>query len=156
MQDAILLVLGGFTGFIIFHIPSMVWFKKDKKLDKEAFKVAFPMKMWIYYLYKLFPFAWLIIYPFIIFPVISTFFNNSSISIYFVGYLLLGGFGMLDGLAESATGIAPIRRGSGIRNSLRLSHLVVNDSVQRVGLFQLGLTIGVGLISWIIVSLLFK
>ncbi len=52
---------------------------------------------------------------------------------------------------ELATGIAPIRRESGIRGSLGLSYLVVNDSVHRAGLLRLGITGGVALFSWLII-----
>lgn len=154
MHEAILLILGGFMGLVVFHIPSSRWLEKDQQLSKEAFRAAFPEKISVYYLYKLLPLAWLGIYPAIIFPGVLRLFENSSLILYFVGYLLIGGFGILDGLVELATGVSPIRHEAGVRSSLRLRYLVVNDSVPAVGLLRVLLTIGVGLLSWIIIPLI--
>jgi len=146
MQNAILLLLGGFMGLVVFAGPLMLGLTKGAQLDKESFKDAFPKKMVVYYLYKLFPLVWLFLY-FAIIPIIARFAINVT---YFSGYLLLGGFGVLDGLLEVVAGVSPIRGGKG---SLRLRYLVVNDSVRRLGLIRLGLFWGIGLLSWAIIYL---
>ena len=154
MQDAIFLLLGGGMGLLVFKVPTMLWLDKDGQLDKQSFAATYPKKRHIYYLYKFSPLVWLVIYPLIVFPGITTLLKDGSLILYFVGYFLLGGFGILDGLTELATGVAPIRRESGIRGSLGLSCLVVNDSVRRTGLLRLGITGGIAFFSWLIIFVL--
>jgi hypothetical protein len=146
MQNAILLLLGGFMGLVVFTGPLLFGLTKGEQLDKESFKDAFPKKIVVYYLYTLFPLIWLFLY-FAIIPIVAQY----AVSVtYFSGYLFLGGFGVLDGLLEVVTGISPIRGG---RGSLRLRHLVVNDSVRRLGIIRLSLFWGIGLLSWVIIFL---
>lgn len=143
MQSAVLLVLGGFMGLVVFAVPSMLGLTKGKRLNKVSFKNAFPNKMVIYYLYKLFPLIWFFSY-FTFIPIVVRFDVNLP---YFSGYLLFGGLGVLDGSLEVVTGISPIRGG---RGSLRLRYLAVNEIARRLGLLRLSLFIGIGLVSWAI------
>ncbi len=146
MQNGILLLLGGFMGFVVFAGPSMFRTMNGVQLDKESFKDTFPKKMVVFYLYKLLPLLWLFLY-FAIIPIVARFAISFT---YFSGYLLLGGFGLLDGLLEVVTCVSPIRGG---RGSLRLRYLVVDDSVRQLGLLRLGLFGGIGLLSWVIIYL---
>ena len=148
MPDAILLVLGAFVGGIVFEVPQL-WVRGDTQLDKTSFKATYPKRIGIYYLYALFPLVWLGVYLTIIFPIGATRLGVGYT--YFTAYLALGGFGVLDGVVELATGIAPIRNG---RGSLRLTYLVVHDSVRQVGLIRLGLFCGVGVVSWLLMYIL--
>lgn len=144
MQNAILLLLGGFVGFVVYTGPVMLGSIKGEQLVKESFQDAFPQKMVVYHLYKFLPLIWLFLY-FVIIPIVAQY----AVSVtYFSGYLLLGGFGVLDGVLEVVSGVSPIRGG---RRSLRLRYLIVNESVRRLGLFRLGVFTGVGLLSWVII-----
>jgi len=151
MENVLFLIIGSFLGLAAYQLPAKLWLKKDDKLNKEAFKIAFPQKMKVYYLYVFLPFAWMVIYLILIFPGIFNIFKNSNVAFYFVCYLLFGGFGILDGILEILSGISPIRQGGRARRSLRLYYLVVNESVRRVGLLRIGVISGVGILSWLII-----
>jgi len=155
MQEVVLFFSGAFIGLLVYYLPTALWLNQDGRLSNDAFKSAYPKKKYVYYWYKLLPVIWLFIYSLLIFPGIARLFKNGNLILYFVGYLLLGGFSALDGLAELVTGIAPIRPGSCARGSLRLGYLVVNDSVRRAGLLRLGLVAGIGLLSWVIIVIVF-
>jgi hypothetical protein len=155
MQEVVLFFSGAFIGLLVYYLPTVLWLNQDGGLSDDAFKSAYPKKKYVYYLYKLLPVIWLFIYSLLIFPEIARLFQSGNLILYFVGYLLLGGFGALDGLAELVTGVAPIRPGSGARGSLGLGYLVVNNSVRRAGFLRLGLATGIGLLSWVIIVVVF-
>lgn len=155
MQEAALLFGGAFIGLLVYYLPTALWLNREGHLSNDVFKATYPKKKYVFYLYKFLPAIWMVVYALIVFPGVSLVFENSGLILYFTGYLLLGGFGMLDGLAEIITGVAPIRPGSGARGSLSLKSLVVNDSVRRAGALRLGLAVGVGLLSWAVISIIF-
>ena len=154
MQEVMILIIGSFVGYSLFVLPPSLWLKTDIQFDKEAFKSTFPKKMGVFYLYKFLPLTWFLLYALVIFPGVSKLFDNGNLILYFVGYFLLGGFGILESLVEITSGIAPIRRKSGFRGSLGFSNLVANETVRHVGLRCLLLIIGVGLLSWLAIYLL--
>jgi hypothetical protein len=154
MQDIILLGLGVIAGLALFHLPPMLWLDTLDKVDKNMFKANHPGKKIVYYTYYFLPFIWLLGYPFFVFSGIGRLLNNFSLRLFFFGYLLFGGLSFLEGVLEVITNVSAVRQAQRVRGDLRLSHLVYNESVRRVGLIRIGLISGLGLLAWLLLSLL--
>jgi hypothetical protein len=148
LSGALVFIVGGLAGYISLHLSPALWRDESGKLGARAFKEAYPHNVAVYYLYRFLPYIWFLFYALVVFPGVGRLLPGINARLFFITYLMLGGFGFLEGIVEIATSVSAVHSGRG----LIPSHLIYNKSVPRLGWLRLIFLSNVGLFAWLFIQ----
>lgn len=140
------MLLGLVIGLLTLFGPSLLWPREIPKLTSQVFRKLYPDKKWVYYIHIGLPIIWILLYLFIIAPVL---WENGDKYLYLISFFLGGGLAFGHGTIEIISRVS-------MRNFSRGGQAiyVVDESIRRLGSLRIGFVIFSGLIPLIFVILL--